>query len=138
MCKEFLLGEDEIEVIISYLKELLENRDCIVILRGDLASGKTTLVKNYVKSLGLDDLVTSPTFSIQAVYSNNIFHYDVYNKTLQQFICLGMIEEFEAEGVHFVEWGDEKLEDILKDYGFQVVLVEIRKNDDKRLYTIDA
>jgi tRNA threonylcarbamoyladenosine biosynthesis protein TsaE len=49
-----------------------------------------------------------------------------------------MIEEFEAEGVHFVEWGDEKLEDILKDYGFQVVLVEIRKNDDKRLYTIDA
>jgi tRNA threonylcarbamoyladenosine biosynthesis protein TsaE len=138
MCKEFLLGEDEIEVIISYLKELLENRDCIVILRGDLASGKTTLVKNYVKSLGLDDLVTSPTFSIQAVYSNNIFHYDVYNKTLQQFICLGMIEEFEAEGVHFVEWGDEKLEDILKDYGFQVVLVEIRKKDDKRLYTIDA
>lgn len=138
MSKEFLLGEDEIEVIISYLKELLENRDCIVILRGDLASGKTTLVKNYVKSLGLDDLVTSPTFSIQAVYSNNIFHYDVYNKTLQQFICLGMIEEFEAEGVHFVEWGDEKLEDILKDYGFQVVLVEIRKKDDKRLYTIDA
>ncbi|PZP12957.1 MAG: tRNA (adenosine(37)-N6)-threonylcarbamoyltransferase complex ATPase subunit type 1 TsaE, partial [Aliarcobacter butzleri] len=32
----------------------------------------------------------------------------------------------------------EKLEDILKDYGFQVVLVEIRKKDDKRLYTIDA
>ncbi|MFW2308215.1 tRNA (adenosine(37)-N6)-threonylcarbamoyltransferase complex ATPase subunit type 1 TsaE, partial [Aliarcobacter butzleri] len=96
------------------------------------------LVKNYVKSLGLDVLVTSPTFSIQAVYSNNIFHYDVYNKTLQQFICLGMIEEFEAEGVHFVEWGDEKIEDILKDYGFQVVLVEIRKKDDKRLDTIDA
>lgn len=138
MKKEFELDLNSVDVVVDELKKVINNKNCVVILRGDLASGKTTLVKNYVKSLGLDDLVTSPTFSIQAVYSNNIFHYDVYNKTLQQFICLGMIEEFEAEGVHFVEWGDEKLEDILKDYGFQVVLVEIRKKDDKRLYTIDA
>lgn len=138
MKKEFELDLDSVDVVVDELKKVINNKNCVVILRGDLASGKTTLVKNYVKSLGLDDLVTSPTFSIQAVYSNNIFHYDVYNKTLQQFICLGMIEEFEAEGVHFVEWGDEKLEDILKDYGFQVILVEIRKKDNKRLYTIDA
>lgn len=138
MKKEFELDLNSVDVVVDELKKVINNKNCVVILRGDLASGKTTLVKHYVKSLGLDDLVTSPTFSIQAVYSNNIFHYDVYNKTLQQFICLGMIEEFEAEGVHFVEWGDEKLEDILKDYGFQVVLVEIRKKDDKRLYTIDA
>lgn len=95
MCKEFLLGEDEIEVIISYLKELLENRDCIVILRGDLASGKTTLVKHFVKAIGLDDVVNSPTFSLQVVYGNEIFHYDLYNKTLEEFISLGMLEEFE-------------------------------------------
>ena len=137
MQKNFELELNQLDILIKYLKEII-NEDCIVILRGDLASGKTTLVKNYVKALGLADLVTSPTFSLQAIYSNDIFHYDVYNKTLQQFICLGMIEEFEAEGIHFVEWGDEKLEDILKDYGFQVVLVEIRKKDDKRLYTIDA
>ncbi len=49
-------------------------------MRGDLASGKTTLVKNYLKTLDLDDIVTSPTFSLQAIYSNDIFHYDVYNK----------------------------------------------------------
>ncbi|MBD3829698.1 MAG: tRNA (adenosine(37)-N6)-threonylcarbamoyltransferase complex ATPase subunit type 1 TsaE, partial [Arcobacter sp.] len=110
----------------------------IIILRGDLASGKTTLVKSYVKSLGLSDLVTSPTFSLQAIYSNNIFHYDVYNKTLQEFISLGMLEEFEKEGIHFVEWGDEKLETILKDYGYRVILVEIEKKDNKRLYKINA
>ena len=137
MQKEFELELNQLNVLIKYLKEII-NEDCIVILRGDLASGKTTLVKNYVKALGLTDLVTSPTFSLQAIYSDNIFHYDVYNKTLGEFISLGMLEEFEKQGVHFVEWGDEKLEDILKDYGFQVVLVEIRKNDDKRLYSIDA
>ena len=56
----------------NYLKDILIE-DSIVILRGDLASGKTTLVKSYLKVLDLPDLVTSPTFSLQAIYSNNIF-----------------------------------------------------------------
>ena len=88
--------------------------------------------------MNLDDLVTSPTFSLQAIYSENIFHYDVYNKTLNEFISLGMLEEFEKDGTHFIEWGDEKLEEILKDYGYNVILIEIEKKDNKRLYKINA
>ena len=137
MQKEFELELNHLDVLTKYLKEII-NEDCIVILRGDLASGKTTLVKNYVLALGLADLVTSPTFSLQAIYSDNIFHYDVYNKTLNEFISLGMLEEFEKEGTHFVEWGDEKLEEILKDYGYNVILIEIEKKDNKRLYKINA
>jgi tRNA threonylcarbamoyladenosine biosynthesis protein TsaE len=136
--KEFELELTNLDVLVKDLKDIIKNEDTIIILRGDLASGKTTLVKSYVKSLGLSDLVTSPTFSLQAIYSNNIFHYDVYNKTLQEFISLGMLEEFEKEGIHFVEWGDEKLETILKDYGYRVILVEIEKKDNKRLYKINA
>ena len=138
MTKEFELELTNLDVLVKELKDIIKNEDTIIILRGDLASGKTTLVKSYVKSLGLSDLVTSPTFSLQAIYSNNIFHYDVYNKTLQEFISLGMLEEFEKEGIHFVEWGDEKLETILKDYGYRVILVEIEKKDNKRLYKINA
>ena len=136
MQKEFELELDQIDILANYLKDILIE-DSIVILRGDLASGKTTLVKSYLKVLDLPDLVTSPTFSLQAIYSNNIFHYDVYNKTLGEFISLGMLEEFEKKGVHFVEWGDEKLEEILKDYGYKVVLIEIEKKDNKRLYKIN-
>lgn len=138
MQKTFELELDKIDELSFYLIELLKNENYIVILRGDLASGKTTLVKNYLKALNLDDLVTSPTFSLQAIYSNNIFHYDVYNKTLGEFISLGMLEEFEKEGTHFVEWGDEKLENILKDYGYNVILIEIQKKENKRLYKINA
>ena len=138
MQKTFELELDKIDELSFYLIELLKNENYIVILRGDLASGKTTLVKNYVKALNLDDLVTSPTFSLQAIYSNNIFHYDVYNKTLNEFISLGMLEEFEKEGTHFVEWGDEKLENLLKDYGYNVILIEIQKKENKRLYKINA
>ena len=136
MQKEFELELDQIDILANYLKDILIE-DSIVILRGDLASGKTTLVKSYLKVLDLPDLVTSPTFSLQAIYSNNIFHYDVYNKTLGEFISLGMIEEFEKKGIHFVEWGDEKLEEILKDYGYKVILIEIEKKDNKRLYKIN-
>lgn len=138
MSKEFLLEEKEIEVVVSYLKEILENRDCIVILRGDLASGKTTLVKHFVKAIGVSDTVNSPTFSLQVIYGENIFHYDLYNKTLEEFISLGMLEEFEKSGLHFVEWGDSKLENILNDYGFDVIVLNIFKKDNKRLYKIDA
>ena len=137
MQKEFELELNHLDVLTKYLKEII-NEDCVVILRGDLASGKTTLVKNYVLALGLADLVTSPTFSLQAIYSDNIFHYDVYNKTLGEFISLGMLEEFERQGVHFVEWGDEKLEEILNDYGYRVILIEIEKKENKRLYKINA
>jgi len=136
--KEFILELKEIDIITQSLKETISNEDCIVILRGDLASGKTTLVKNYVKSLGMDDLVTSPTFSIQSIYSENIFHYDVYNKSLEEFIALGMLEEFEKGGIHFVEWGDEKLQNLLLEYGYNVILVKITKRDNKRQYNIES
>jgi tRNA threonylcarbamoyladenosine biosynthesis protein TsaE len=136
--KTFELELNELKSLVDYLVKLLKDDNFIVILRGDLASGKTTLVKNYVKALNLDDLVTSPTFSLQAIYSENIFHYDVYNKTLNEFIALGMLEEFEKDGVHFVEWGDEKLEELLKDYGYNVILIEIEKKENKRLYRINA
>ncbi|MCK5110168.1 MAG: tRNA (adenosine(37)-N6)-threonylcarbamoyltransferase complex ATPase subunit type 1 TsaE [Arcobacteraceae bacterium] len=129
---------NNLDLVIKKLKHIIDNRDIVVLLRGDLASGKTTLVKNYVKSLGLEDRVTSPTFSLQTLYGKDIFHYDVYNKTLDEFIALGLLEEFEKEGIHFVEWGDEKLEAILKDYGFNVLTVKIKKLEKKREYIIES
>ncbi len=137
MEKYFNLDLKNINIIVDELKTIITG-DTIIILRGDLASGKTTLVKNYVKALGLDDLVTSPTFSLQSIYSNYIYHYDIYNKTLEEFIALGMLEEFERDGIHFVEWGDEKLQNLLIDYGYNVILIEIEKSENKRLYKINA
>lgn len=138
MKKEFLLDLDSIYILVKELKRVIENKDCVVILRGDLASGKTTLVKEFVKALNLDDLVNSPTFSIQAIYSDKIFHYDLYNKTLDEFISLGMLEEFEKSGIHFVEWANERLEELLKDYGYEVLVINIEKKDNKRFYKIET
>ena len=110
----------------------------VVILKGDLAAGKTTLVKAIVKALGVEDVVTSPTFSLQQCYGDAIYHYDMYNHGLDHFISLGMLEELDKEGLHFVEWGDDKLIEILSASGIPTVVIEIEKvSDDEREYRID-
>ncbi len=136
--KSLEAGLDELNTIVSELKSKIKNLNIVVLLQGTLASGKTTLVKNYVKSLGLNDTVTSPTFSLQTLYGNNIFHYDVYNKTLNEFIALGLLEEFEKDGIHFVEWGDDKLKEILDEYGFNTLTIQIKKKENKREYIIES
>jgi len=131
-------GLDEIGVVVDKLKQVIEGKNIIVLLQGDLASGKTTLVKAYVQSLGIKDKVTSPTFSLQSQYADKIYHYDVYNTTLDDFISLGLLEEFEKDGIHFVEWGDNQLKSILEEYGFKTLTVEITKKEDKREYKISV
>ena len=135
-----VLNLSQLNIIIDKINIITKNKNIIILLRGTLASGKTTLVKEFVKSLGLDDKVTSPTFSLQSVYSKNIYHYDVYNKTIGEFIALGLLEEFDKDGIHFIEWGDEKLETILKDYGFEVIIINIHKNtkNESREYIIES
>ena len=105
--------------------------------RGDLAAGKTTFVKKTAEFINIKDEVTSPTFSLQHCYENKIFHYDMYNNGLDHFISLGMLEELEKEGLHFVEWGDDELADILSSAGIDTMTIDIEKiSDDKREYTV--
>lgn len=134
--KKYTLSLDELPTLIE---EILGSfTSGIVILRGDLAAGKTTLVQHVVKRLGVEDTVTSPTFSLQQCYGEKIFHYDMYNHGLEHFMSLGMLEELEKEGYHFVEWGDDKLLEILSSAGLDVMNIEIEKTiDDKREYRIE-
>jgi len=109
----------------------------VVILKGDLAAGKTTLTQAFARYLGLEDAVTSPTFSLQQCYGDKLFHYDIYNQGLEHFLALGMLEELEREGYHLVEWGDESLARLLKSAHIPTITVEIEKTDNEsRTYRI--
>jgi tRNA threonylcarbamoyladenosine biosynthesis protein TsaE len=119
----------DLSKVINCVKE--KNKH-IVILSGTLGSGKTTFVKEFVKSMNIQDEVNSPTFSIQNIYGN-IYHYDLYNKTIEDFIRLGMLEEFEKEGYHFIEWGEE-IEKFLIQFGFEYLKIEIKLEDNKRIF----
>ena len=131
-----ILSLDEIQQLVSKIKDIFPNSG-IILLKGDLASGKTTLVKEFVKSLSLKDSATSPTFLIQNIYDNKVYHYDIYNQGSKKFIESGLLEELEKKGYHFIEWADEGLEMILKNYGFSYLSIKIIPIDkDKREYKI--
>ena len=105
----------------------------IVILSGTLGSGKTTFVKEFVKSVGIKEIVSSPTFSIQNIYEDKIFHYDLYNKDINDFLSLGMLEELDKKGYHFIEWGED-LENYLKQFGFEYLKIEIEFIENRRIF----
>lgn len=121
---------EDLKKVIDCIKKSGKN---IIILSGTLGSGKTTLVKEFVKSLGIKEEATSPTFAIQNIYDNKVFHYDLYNKGINEFLSLGLLEELEKNGYHFVEWGEELIS-VLETYGFEYLLIKITLDGNKRFY----
>ena len=80
--------------------------------------------------------MTSPTFSLQQCYAEDLYHYDLYRLDHEEFMNLGLFEEFEKEGWHMVEWGSDTLKAFLEGVGYNVAMVEIRVNDESRIYRI--
>jgi tRNA threonylcarbamoyladenosine biosynthesis protein TsaE len=92
----------------------------VVILRGDVGAGKTTLVKGIAAAIGAatEDDVTSPTFTIVHEYEGSkvrLFHLDLYRlETEEQIAVLGLDEMAGyANSLILVEWGD-RFESIVK------------------------
>ena len=139
MNKEIQASLTELDKVVTYLNETLPS-NAIVFLRGDLAAGKTTLTQAIAKAKGIEGEVTSPTFSLQQCYSakdgSSLYHYDLYRLDHEEFMQLGLFEEFEKSGWHMVEWGSDELKAFLEGVGYNVAIVEIEVNKDSRNYRI--
>ena len=137
--KEIRASLSELDKVVSYLESVLSS-NAIVFLRGDLAAGKTTLTQAIAKAKGIEGEVTSPTFSLQQCYStkdgSSLYHYDLYRLDHEEFMQLGLCEEFEKSGWHMVEWGSNELKAFLEGVGYNVAIVEIEANKDSRTYRI--
>lgn len=135
---EFVLHENELSVLTNKVFELLPNANGgIVLLKGELGSGKTTLVKSFAEALHVNKSnVSSPTFSVMNRYSDEFFHYDIYNNGVSGLIENGLFENLQEKGYHFIEWSDEKLEKLLKEYNFSYILISIHVNENKRFYKV--
>lgn len=84
----------------------------LVLLTGDLGTGKTTLTKGIVAGLGAaeEDDVTSPTFTLVHVYGKQakVFHADLYRiDTFHDFETLGMEDIFASPAVVILEWSEK-------------------------------
>jgi len=88
----------------------------ILLLYGEMGTGKTTMVKSLVKALGSSDDVSSPTFSIVNEYeieNDVIYHFDLYRiKDLDEAFNFGIEEYLYSNHWVFIEW-PEKIESML-------------------------
>jgi tRNA threonylcarbamoyladenosine biosynthesis protein TsaE len=84
----------------------------LVLLTGELGSGKTTLTKGIVAGLGVatEDEVTSPTFTLVHVYGGEakVYHGDLYRiESFHDFETLGLEDVFDAPAVVILEWSEK-------------------------------
>jgi tRNA threonylcarbamoyladenosine biosynthesis protein TsaE len=80
----------------------------VILLDGDLGSGKTHFVKGFASELGSSDPVTSPTFTIAQFYNlktGSLLHIDTYRLgSTDEFIDTGLLDFF-SESIVLIEWG---------------------------------
>lgn len=101
-------GEEETKATGKWIGSLLETGD-IVCLEGDLGTGKTALTKGIAEALGIDEMITSPTFTIVNEYSGNLkmYHFDVYRiNDPEELYDIGFEEYIYDRAVVVIEWAD--------------------------------
>ena len=102
---------------------------------GSMGAGKTTFVKALCEELGVEDVITSPTFAIVNEYTdgtgNPIFHFDFYRiKKTEEVYDMGIEEYFYNNGVCLIEW-PEIIEEILPE---TTIKVKILVGEDGKRY----
>ena len=130
------LSASETEAFGALLAGLLEPGD-IVLIRGELGAGKTTLVRGACRSLGIEEPVTSPTFTIAHLYSGTttVAHLDLYRFVGLSAAEWGDLEPYFDGTIAFVEWPDAGLS-ALPPARVSLVLEHIAP--DERLITADS
>ena len=126
----------ELDEIAKAIVEVFENEKKIVFF-GEMGVGKTTLIKSICKVLNVQDIVTSPTFSVVNEYQNkdgnSLYHFDFYRiKNQEELFDLGLEEYIYSDNYCFIEW-PEKAEGLLSD---NFVQVQMTKNKECRIIKV--
>ena len=144
--EKIIFGFDQVDEIVKrYLLPKLETHK-IFTFKGPLGAGKTTLIKSFLAQLGVDQIVTSPTFTYVKYYKieggRNCYHFDLYRlNSLNSFLEMGFDECLNSDGLSVIEWPGI-IEDLLqrvplKSKTFSVVLDYVEGDLEKRCMTLE-
>ena len=122
------------EAAREFIEHIGEHR--VFAFYGKMGAGKTTFVKAICEELGVDDVITSPTFAIINEYTtahqpsdislqtSTIYHFDFYRiKKLEEVYDMGYEDYFYSGALCFIEW-PELIEEILPDDAIRVSITE--------------
>lgn len=120
---------------------IIENsKSKIITFRGEMGAGKTTLIKEIVKILGIDDVTSSPTFSLVNQYQskNNqlVFHFDFYRINNEiEAMDIGIEEYFDSGAWCFIEWPN-KVKNLLP-LNIDEVIIEVINDQERTIEIIN-
>lgn len=110
----------------------------VIVLSGDLGSGKTKFTEGFLSYFGLENEISSPTFTIVNEYHKNdinIYHFDVYRlEDSSEFYAIGGEEYFE-KGICIIEWG-EMIEDALPKKHIKIDFSRCPEDENSRILNI--
>ncbi len=112
------------------LGQLLQEGSVLCLI-GDLGAGKTLLVQGIAQGLGLNEEITSPTFTVMNVYEGIIpvYHFDLYRlESPEQLVDIGFDEYTNAGGITIIEWPD-KFPGFMPDSYLRIELIKTGDND---------
>ena len=108
--KKFVVNSiNDYDKILNYI---FEKNTRIFLFKGELGSGKTTLIQSICKKFGVKDKVLSPTFNLVNEYSSykndmKLFHFDLYRiKNINELIQIDFIDIIDSGSYCFIEWPD--------------------------------
>lgn len=111
----------------------------VVVLTGELGSGKTKFTEGFLSYFGLEDEISSPTFTIVNEYKNDkisIFHFDVYRLAdSDEFYAIGG-EEYFDKGICIIEWG-ELIKDALPENHIEIFFEKDDQDENKRRFCFE-
>ncbi|MBQ1689520.1 MAG: tRNA (adenosine(37)-N6)-threonylcarbamoyltransferase complex ATPase subunit type 1 TsaE [Lachnospiraceae bacterium] len=112
---------------------------CLV---GDLGVGKTVFTQGFAKGLGIEEPVSSPTFTILQTYDGGripFYHFDVYRiGDIEEMDEIGYEDCFYGEGVSFVEWANLIQELLPSHYKVITITKDLERGFDYRKITIET
>lgn len=116
------------------------NKSDVIVLSGNLGSGKTKFTEGFLSFFGLENEISSPTFTIVNEYHQNdinIYHFDVYRlEDSSEFYAIGGDEYFE-KGICIIEWG-ELIEDALPNEYIKIDFSRNDLNENERILNIQS
>lgn len=126
----------ELELASTSLLELINDNN-IICFYGEMGVGKTTFIKEICKKLGVEDTVSSPTFSIINEYltenNESVYHFDFYRiEKEEEAFDIGYEEYFYQGNLCLIEW-PEKISSIIPE---NIVKVQITRSDEQRIIEI--
>lgn len=132
-------SEEDTKNFAKSLASQLKKQD-IVVLTGDLGSGKTKFTEGILSYFGLENEISSPTFTIVNEYQKDdlfIYHFDVYRlEDSSEFYEMGGEEYFE-NGICLIEWG-ELIEDILPNDYIKISFSRDTKHENIRNINVEC